>query len=137
MRRSLFALLLLPMFLACDEDTVGPETDNSHVGVYQLQSVNGDDVPVSIEEDGGIFTMLGASVTLNANGTFSMAAQMQFTIDGETTPQNDALSGTYTRAGNTVTFEHGGDDVGFETATLSGDVLTTAGGGDEVLVFEK
>lgn len=85
----------------------------------------------------GVFTITGASPTLAQAGTFSMTAQMTFTIGGQTTPLSETLVGTYTRSGNTINFTHSGEDVGFTTATLSGDVLTTTGGGDEVLVFEK
>lgn len=138
MRRflSLSLLLVLPMFVACDDDPSSPD-DTSHVGVYQLVSVDGEEVPFTFEEEGETITVLEGAITLNANGSFTWAAELEITVGEETTTETDGLAGTYTRSGNTVTFEHGGEDVGFETATLSGDVLTTTGGGDEVLVFEK
>jgi hypothetical protein len=135
MKRLLSLLLLLPVLAACEEDPAGP--GNAHVGVYTLESINGDEVPASFEEDGGVFTIIGATLTLNANGSFAMNAEMEFTIDDETTEESNSIVGTYTRSGNTLTFTHSGEDEGFDTATLSGDVLTTSGGGDEVLVFEK
>jgi hypothetical protein len=135
MMRVIALLLLVPMFAACDEESTGPDT--SHVGVYQLQTVNGQQVPVSFEEEGGVFTVTGATLRLNADGTFSMMAEFSTTVEGDTTNETDTLTGTYTRSGNTVTFVHSGEDEGFETGTLSGDLLTTSGGGDEALVFEK
>lgn len=128
-------LLLLPMLTACEEDAAGPDT--SHVGVYQLQTVNGEEVPVSFEEDGGIFTIVEATATLNENETFTMTAELEITAGAVTVTDTDVFAGTYTRAGNTLTFDHDREDEGFNTATISGDVLTTTGGGGEVLVFEK
>ena len=136
MKGLLAVLLLVPVLAACDDDSTSP--DVSHVGVYQLQTVDGDGVPASFEEDGGTFTVLEGSISLGANGAFSFEAESEWTEAGVTTGETHTLSGTYTRTGNTLTIVHdGGVDSGFETATLSGDVLTTTGGGDEVLVFEK
>lgn len=136
MKRLFTLLLLLPLLAACDDDSTGPDT--SHVGTYELQSVGGEAVPASFEDEGGIFTVLDGSITLAAGGTFSFEAESEWTEGGVTTPETHALSGTYTRNGNNITFVHaGGADSGFQTATLSGDVLTTQGGDDEALVFEK
>lgn len=135
MKRFLAILLLLPMLVACEEDPAG--VDASHAGSYQLQTVNGVEVPVSFPEDGGVFTIAGGTLTLSANGTFSMSAQLEFTEEGETTSETFSLTGSYTSAGNTVTFTHNEADGGFQTATISGDRLTTTGGDGEVLVFEK
>lgn len=135
MKRFLAAFLLLPLLAACGDDPLSP--DISHVGVYQLQTVDGEELPVSFEEDGGVFTINSGSITLNANGTFAMTAQLEFTEEGETTSETTSLSGSYARSGANVTFTHDGEEEGFETAIISGDVLTTTGGGGEVLVFEK
>jgi hypothetical protein len=137
MRRTLSALLLLPMFIACDDDPADPGEDTSHVGVYHIQTVDGEAVPFTFEEGDETITIVDSSVTLNANGTFSTSTELDITVGDETTTETDGLSGTYTRSGNTVTFDHDAGDVGFQNATISGDVLTTAGGGDEVLVYEK
>lgn len=135
MGRILSIFFLLATLVACEEDPSG--VDNAHVGVYQLTTINGQPVPVSFSEDGGVITIVGASITLNADDTFSVAAQLRFTFGGQTQNETHALSGTYTKSGNTVTFDHEGEDEGFETATINGNVLTTRGGGDEVLVFQK
>lgn len=136
MMRSLGILLLLPMLFACDDSTA-PEPDTSHLGVYVLHTVDGQSIPVSFDEDGGTFTVVEGSMTLSANGTFAFAAELEFTFEGTTETENESLTGTFTRSANTVTFVHAGVDAGFETATLSGGLLTTSGGGGEVLVFKK
>ncbi|HEX2166209.1 MAG TPA: hypothetical protein VHG09_03125 [Longimicrobiales bacterium] len=134
MRRLVALALILPILAACDDDPTEP--DNSHVGTYTLVSVDGETVPVAIDEGDGVLTISDGTVTLNANGTFAIDIDISFTEGEQTTPEDLALTGTYTRSGNTVTFS-GHDDEGFETATISGDVLTTTGGGDEVIVFER
>ncbi|MEX2582344.1 MAG: hypothetical protein WD766_03675 [Gemmatimonadota bacterium] len=137
MRRSLALalVLLLPMLVACDGDPAGPDT--SHVGVYQLTSVNGMAVPLSFPDDGAIVTVVEGSLTLGGSGTFSLEIDLEITEDGQTADETVNVSGSYTKSGNTLTFDHADEDGGFATATLSGDVLTTTGGDGEVIVFEK
>lgn len=133
MRRSLFLAMSVLLVAACSDDPTEP--DVSHRGTYQLQSVNGEAVPVSFEEGEETITVSEGSLNLDADGTFDIEIEMSFTVGDVTTPETVSLSGDYTRTGNTLTFDH--DDDGFQTATVSGDVVTTAGGGGEVIVFER
>jgi len=137
MRRLVALALLLPMLAACSDDPTAT-VNASHVGTYQLQTVDGEELPVQIDEEGGFLTISGGAATLNANGTFSIAIAMSFTEGEETTSESFTLTGDWSSSGNTVNFDHAdGGEEGFQTATISGDVLTTLGGGDEVIVFKK
>ena len=115
--------------------------DNSHVGQYALQSIDGARLPIIVFEDATtLVTLTEGSATLNANGTFVQSAKFTLVQNGVPAPPGFATcSGTYRKNGNTVTFTSPGSvecAAGTITGTLDGNVLTINDEGS-VLVFRR
>jgi hypothetical protein len=128
MRRILFALSLFLLTSAgtCDDDPASPD---SVVGTYALASIDGDALPASIgagTQDAR--TVTAGSMTLNANNTFSFSET--------SSAGTDAVSGTWTLSGSTITFDPSEPGDTNATAVVSGNTLslTTEEG---VMVFNK
>lgn len=115
--------------------------DNSHVGQYALQSVDGETLPIIIYEDATtLVTLTEGSMTLNANGTFLQSAKSTLVQNGVPRgPGFETCSGTYRKNGNSVTFTSPGSvecAAGTITGTLNANVLTINDEGS-VMVFKR
>ena len=137
-RRSCTTVALL-LAIACGEvsDPLSPEGVS---GFYNLESVNGLALPFSKTEtqNGETVTVatIGGSVTLNANGTFSLSFTFRFTIAGTATTTVTAHdSGTFELV-EPSTVRLTSSDGEIISATLDGDRLTITDDGNS-LVFRK
>ena len=123
MRILTYVLLVLSFNLtACDSS--GADDDNyaddaeyaDAAGTYQLQTVDGQNLPVDIDDEGVTVTVTDGNVRLNSNRTFSVT----FTVveDGQTESETD--TGEYEMVGDDIFFTYAfHEDVG----SLSGDML--------------
>lgn len=119
MRKILAAAAALVALTACGDST-GP---NAHVGVYTLQTINGQNPPVVVDQDATTTVEVTSGVvTLNENGTFSDRIDFRVTEGTSVVNDFDIATGTYTLSGNTVTFNVAGG--GSYSMVLSGITLT-------------
>jgi hypothetical protein len=123
MKLKHLAVLLALSTMAADcpfGDSTSPNSGDPIVGAYALQKLNGNNLPTQFNDGVSMVTVSAGSFTVNANGTFTFAETR--------TGGNDAASGTWTKTGDTYTFdptEVGGEETQTNgTATLSGTTLT-------------
>lgn len=126
-------------FAACGSDSNAPDT--SHVGRYALLSIDGDPLPITVDDGTTTtLTLQSGSLTLNAGGTFVQTLDIDVEINGQIAPtQHLSCNGNYTRRGNTInlTAAAGGMcEAGTLTGTLSGNTLTVDDQGS-VAVFQR
>jgi hypothetical protein len=102
MRRvALVLATVLPLTLGGCGDSTGP--GGAVAGMYTLQSINGDPVPVTYAESPDFRDeILSGFVRLNANGTFSAGHTQRLTVDGMVTIRTNNTGGTYTRSGDNL-----------------------------------
>lgn len=111
----------------CGSDSNAPDT--SHVGVYDMVSVDGDPLPATVIDFPGYKVVVtDGSLALAANNTFIQSISSIETIDGTDGPvEPTSCAGHYTRKGNTITMTIPETDLcdGQTVAgTLSGTTLT-------------
>lgn len=132
MRRFALALVLA-LATACG-DTSGPDT--GHTGTYTLRSVDGDPLPATLYEDGTDYVrVVGGSLTLDADGTFSTQSTINYRMQGETGTETGTLFGTYTRSGSSIVMTDSDGDV--FTATYDGNDQLTMSEDGVVVVYRK
>jgi hypothetical protein len=139
MRRvALVLAVVLPLALGGCGDSTGP--GGSLAGTYALRSINGDPVPVIIDESGTFrLEMMSGFVRLNANGTFSTRHTVRLTEGNSSIDVPQDASGTYTRSGEaiTLTFEEPESDlITIVDAVWEGDRLTLFAD-TEIWVYER
>ena len=130
MRRSssIFLVVAAATFLIAGcGDSNAPDT--SHVGRYELVSIDGDPVPVAVVDvPGYTLEVTGGSLTLNANNSFVESVTAIETTDGVPSPLDAiACTGHYTRHGSTLSMTTPETDscaAQTVTGTLSGSTLT-------------
>ncbi|HWE43779.1 MAG TPA: hypothetical protein VG432_14835 [Gemmatimonadaceae bacterium] len=130
MRSSATVVALAATLLAvagCGGDSNAPDT--SHVGLYDMVSIDGDPLPATvIDMPGYNLQVTQGSLSLNANNTFVESLTSVETIDGTQGPV-EAIScpGSYARSGNTITLTTPETDICASQrviGTLSGSTLT-------------
>jgi hypothetical protein len=142
MLRRLLTLSLvavsLTAFTACSDSPTG--SSSGIEGTYSLRTVNGQNVPVTVYQDGTErLDITGGNVVLNSNGTFTGKFDFRIFFGGVSTNHTETGAGTWSRSGNTVTFSSQGETT---TATWNGSNELTAVETDEefgtlVLVYRK
>jgi hypothetical protein len=125
-RLALVLATVLPLTLAACGDSSGP--GGAATGTYTLRSIDGDPVPVLVEDDGfSREEITGGFVRLNANGTFSASHTRRITTSSSVTTDTEDITGTFTRTGANVTLTFGDPDgvgtVSFD-AVWGEDLLT-------------
>lgn len=101
--RYLIAVLMLAV-AACGGDSTGPDSE-SHVGVYTLRTVNGQNLPFTLVQVGSDkLEVTGERLTVNADGTFSGRTDYRLTEAGKVTTETETWFGTYELRGTNVTF---------------------------------
>jgi hypothetical protein len=105
MRRLLTALaaaVVLPLYACGDDNPTEPAVEVS--GRYTLRTINGQDLPVTIDQAGDdrIEVTFGA-MTFNPDNTFTDSTTFHVTIDAELTVEDVVAVGTYTQTGTAVT----------------------------------
>lgn len=115
--------------------------DNSHVGRYALESVDGARLPITVVDDPGYaLTLSAGAITLNANNSFVQTITLEWVIDDQPEPPETlSCGGTYQRSGTSFTMSSTASadcDAATFTAKLNGNVLTIDNEGSE-LVFRR
>jgi hypothetical protein len=143
MRVASFALALAAVtaLAGCGGDkSTGP---GAIAGNYRMRSVNGETLPVVLEEFGSYRAELtAASLTLDDDGRFTESSTVRETDGGQTVTTIGSCPGSYTRGGSTITFEEdasSNDYCGFSyTATwTTGNTLTVDFGPGSEAVYRK
>lgn len=122
--RTTIALALLAGLIGCSSDST-TSADTAYLGSYTLISVNSQSVPAVIaqtptEKD----EIVSGTLTLNANATFAAVLSYRQTISGNVTTVPFAITGTWTRSGNSFELK---DTTGqTSTATFSNNQLTAS-----------
>ena len=132
-----FLACLLPVAAAaCRSDGPTDHTPVSLAGTWRLQTVNGNGLPVVLEQNGAYKEELTSDVlTVAASGTFTQSMQIRVTESGQVTTETVEDAGSYTLNGTAVTFTFDSD--GWTgTGSVSGNTLTVAVGG-LALVYRK
>ena len=137
--RTIVALAAATIAFAACSDSNAP--DMSHVGLYEMVSVDGDPLPVTVYDlPNDMLQVTEGSLTLKANNSFVESVTLVQTIDGVVGPGEPlTCAGHYTRRGNTVTMTSPETDScagGSVTGTLSGSTLTVDYDGTTV-VFSR
>ena len=110
--------------IACGDDATSPD-QTTLTGTYTLVSVENESLPYVILELGDLKSeLLSGSATFNANGTFTATLTLRETDGGSSTTTTESASGTYVRAGNSVTLTIPNDEDSPYQATLSSNALT-------------
>jgi hypothetical protein len=118
-----------------DKDSTSPSSDPI-VGTWNLQTVNGASLPAPYYDGDANTTVSAGQAVVNGNSTFSWS---ETRANG-----NDAVAGTWSRSGDTYTFNPA-EQPGEETqtngsGTLSGSTFTLTvpeGTGSTVRVYQK
>jgi hypothetical protein len=138
--------LALATVTACGKDagsTTGPQNDL--LGAFSLQSVEGDDPPVTVFDgkarmsDGSVVdlevTVIDSEIDLDDDDAYFMALAMRVTVNGRTSSQTLSNEGTYERSGNRIEFASDDPDISDFTGTWARGRLTLrldiVGSGDE------
>ena len=111
----------------CGSDSNAP--DRSHVGLYDMVSIDGDPLPATIfDTPGYTIQVTQGSLALNANNSFVESMTIIETVDGTQGPfESVSCLGSYTRSGSTITLTTPETDscIGQRvTGTLSGRTVT-------------
>lgn len=137
--RRLFPLLLLVLFAfvaACGEDktVTGPA---SVAGSYHLDTVNGAPLPAVVAQLGtSKVEVTQGTLSLNSDDTFSGNLETRTTSGSSVTTDQNPVNGTYTVAGNVMTFNF--SDGSTTTGAFADNRVTVIEPDlDLTLVFEK
>lgn len=121
LRRSLSSLLICMVVLSCSDTTTSP---NSIVGTWRLQTVSGQSLPFTLEDDGVTKVELtGETVTLLATGRQTMVTSFRVTEGGSVFLESIPAPGGYTVNGSTLLLTFDNDDATY-TAIVNGDTMT-------------
>jgi hypothetical protein len=130
MRHSLL-LGLLPLFMVlvwagCKQEAkVAADThprvaaDANPVGTYALVSVNGNQVPCTLQHEGAAPTIKSGTFTINADGTCGSKVVFSMPSGGDSSRE---VKANYTRQGSKLTMQWEG--AGTTTGTVEGDTFT-------------
>jgi hypothetical protein len=119
-RLALAGLLSALAFAGSCKDSTAPQVIS---GIYELESVDGEQLPVVVFEDAqGKDEMLNGRVDLYSDGTFYDVTTVRSTINGSATEDDFVAEGTYRLSGTTVTFTSSTIDYSMELS--AGGTLT-------------
>jgi hypothetical protein len=132
MKRFTFLMLLVVSVMGCGDGGTGP---GSVTGRYELRTVNGGSVPYVLFTIGNDrYEVTSGSVQVSEDKSFTVVMNTKTTESGATTTDSETTTGTWTLAGDQITFKDGeGTNT---TGVITGDQLTFIS--DEIsLVFRK
>jgi hypothetical protein len=116
----LLPALALVVLAACGGDKATNPASDSISGVYSLRSVNGTSLPYTFHDGADSYTLTNDVITIADGGTWSETFSYQQTVDGVSSTQTGSDSGTWSRAGTSVSFDsYGGYNAYFGTFTGS------------------
>lgn len=106
--KPMLAPVLVVLLAACGGDgPSGPAAEEEDVlaGFYPLVTLAGDSLPYLADEQGPVkLEVVGGSVTLRADGTFTDVIDLRVTNGTSVTRPRQQATGTYTLTGNVLTF---------------------------------
>ena len=119
------AIFSLP---ACgSDDPTGPGGGDGQAvaGSYDLSSINGENLPVTVLETiGERVEIIGGNLSIRADGTFVLSATVRITTDSQSETVSDDTSGSWSLSGNQLTLDYDLSGLCTDTATWSVDRIT-------------
>ncbi|MEJ2342805.1 MAG: hypothetical protein P8Y10_11440, partial [Gemmatimonadales bacterium] len=115
------AVISLP---ACGSDDIsGPGgNDADLVGSYELTSIDGDALPVTVFETiGQRVEVVDGNLSISADGSYVLDAEVLVTTDGQSETVDDSTPGSWTLTGNLLTLDSDLAGLCTDTGTWSGD----------------
>ncbi|MFL5576260.1 MAG: hypothetical protein ACJ79S_09890 [Gemmatimonadaceae bacterium] len=104
LRRSLAALLAAVALTACGDGSTGPH--GTIEGTYTLTTVNGKAPPyMYYQDDFETDELMAGTLTIHSGNTFSDVITTRYTVSGSVTTSSVTCTGTFTRTGDSITFE--------------------------------
>ena len=135
MRKLFIASIAAVALAACGGDSTAPPA--SIAGTYVLQTVNSAPLPFTVIATTDYkFEILSDSYQIRDDGTYSGTSQFRETLNGTATVETDNSTGTYTRAGSSITLTDSVDPTDKFTGTVDGGTFTVTAEGF-VLVYKK
>ena len=139
MRRStaLLALALITSALGCGSDGVTGPTPESVAGTWNLHTVNGAALPMSLQAANPKVELLDDQIILSAVGTYTETFNLRLTSStGEVSNQPLSDAGRFTVRGSAVDFASDGDGGTF-SAAVNGNQFTIAFSGVSQLFIRQ
>jgi len=132
--KAVVALVLIAV-TGCGKDSVLGVGTTTATGSYVLRTINGNDLPVTVEKIGDDSTeVLSETLVLADDATFALSGTVRVTESGVTGTESHALDGTYTLTGTALVLDFSSGVR--EAGTLSAGTLTLASAGF-TLVYRK
>jgi hypothetical protein len=127
--RSRFLILSVVFAFACGGDGSTGPTQVSVAGTWNLQTVNGSNLPFVVAQTGTDKVELVSDVlTAVPTGSFTDITTIRNTVNGQVTTESEADAGSYTLNGTAVTFTFNSDG-STGTGSISGNTLTVSANG--------
>ena len=124
MRFAVLAVAAL-LTLACGGDDA---TAPSHAGTYTLISINGQTLPILLEEtELGRVELTHGEIVLYDDHTFDDVLEFTETVNGEGDPQPFVEKGTWEVRGSVLTMMYEGDPTPFEAELENGRIIQQLG----------
>jgi hypothetical protein len=123
--RPLLAAAVLGMSLAACSDSTGPDNTAEAAGVYLLQTIDGQNLPVIVDQQGqDMAEVTAGTVTLDTDLSFDDVTELRITEGGVVTTESDVVAGTWTMTGNTVRLNPGNASADYTMSWDGADQLT-------------
>jgi hypothetical protein len=132
----LFATVMGLSLGACN-DTLASTGADAAVGVYTLQTIDGQSLPVIVDQQGNdIAEITQGTVTLDADGSFADVTELSITQSGVVSTETDAAVGAWALSGRTVQFVPN-DGSGVYEMTWDGQDQLTQSFNGSILVYQR
>ena len=119
----LLQLLLVTALVAACGDATGPDGAD-FFGTYELQTVNGGELPYPVVILGNYrLEVLASTLTVRSNGTFTQSTSLREIDGASTTTDTESSSGSWERTGSAVRFRDTADDT-ITPGSFGGNTLT-------------
>ena len=125
--RRLITALALAAVAACGGDNATNPASGSIAGTYTLRTVNGSQLPFTVQSGTNSVTLTGDVITIADGGSWSETFAYTQTINGTTTNQTGTDGGSWSRAGTSVSLDSDGGYNAY-TGTFTGNSLNLTDG---------
>jgi len=135
----LVTVLLVTAAVACGDKNNVVAPIGSIAGTWNLQTVDGRPLPVTLDQTGDTIVELTAiTMTLTAStsssGSFSLSSTIRLTENGQSTSQTNSVSGTYSLNGAALSLTANGQTI---TGSWNGGNTLTLSDGGSAFVFAR
>ena len=135
--RALTYVLAAILLTACGSDAGTNPAEETLSGTFLLQSVNGNGLPFSTEDEGAVVTLNSASIAFQLNGTFNQSTSTTVTQAGQTLgPASVLLAGTFVYVASTHAVSLRSSDGAQIAGTVLNNTMTLQDDGD-TYVFNR